>query len=179
MSATVKEIKAETRQPRRRADSHVESWDEYFLAISKTVASKSKDPRCKVGAVIVSPDKLVLSTGFNGLARGVPDDEGLLGDVEEKLKWICHAEFNAILNASRMGAALKDCTIYVNKFPCLACCNAIVQAGIARIYTHDAEYWDDDPADPEHTRKKPLLKESGVKVDAPFHHDFKPKKPIR
>src|SRR5437016_6418829 len=106
---------------------YFDDWDQYFLAIAETVARKSKDPRCKVGAVIVSQDKLILSTGFNGLARGVFDDEELLNNTEEKLKWICHAEANAIVNAARIGVPLKDCTIYVTKFPCLACCNAIAQ----------------------------------------------------
>lgn len=152
----------------------VPDWDEYFLAVAKTIAFKSKDTKCQVGAVVVSPDRLIVSTGFNGLARGVYDDEDLLKDIDEKLKWICHAEFNAIVNAARVGVALKGCEIFVTKFPCLNCCNAIVQVGIQRVYTHDNSYWSDDPADKEHTRKKPLLKQGGVTVDAPFHPDFRP-----
>ena len=74
---------------------HVESWDEYFLWIAEVVAIKSKDPRCSVGAVIVSPENILISTGFNGLARRIHDDERLLADAEEKLKVICHAEANA------------------------------------------------------------------------------------
>ena len=53
-----------------------DDWDHYFLAIAETVAQKSKDPRCKVGAVIVSPDKLVLHTA---LSRG---------DVNYSVQWI-------------------------------------------------------------------------------------------
>jgi len=164
----------------RSSGSHqyIEEWDEYFLAIAETVARKSKDPRCKVGAVVVSADKLILSTGFNGLARGVFDDQELLTDTDEKLKWICHAEVNAILNAARTGVGLKDCSLFVNKFPCLACCNAIVQAGIKRIYTHDNRYWGDDPSDQEHTRKRNLPKQASVRVDAPFHPDFTPSEPL-
>jgi dCMP deaminase len=147
--------------------------------VAQTIALKSKDPNCQVGAVIVSSDRLILSTGFNGLARGVYDDEDLLKDIDEKLKWVCHAELNAIVNASRIGVALKDSTIFVTKFPCLTCCNAIVQAGIQRIYTHDEDYWSKDPNDREHTRKKPLLKQGGVRVDAPFHPDFNPSHPLK
>jgi dCMP deaminase len=83
-----------------------ESWDEYFLCIAEVVAIKSKDPRCSVGAVVASEDNVVLATGFNGLARKIYDDEGLLGDAEEKLKIICHAEANAIFNAARIGVSL-------------------------------------------------------------------------
>jgi dCMP deaminase len=158
---------------------HVESWDEYFLWMAEAVAIKSIDPRCRVGAVIVSPDNVVLSTGFNGLARGVYDDERLLADTEEKLKVICHAEANAILNAARKGVALEGASIFVNKFPCLACCNAIIQAGITRIYTHDNRFWDDDPLDADHTRKSALLRQAAITVDAPFHPQFAPLEPIR
>jgi dCMP deaminase len=150
---------------------YIENWDEYFHSIAEAVAQKSKDPRCQVGAVIVSKDKLVLATGFNGLARGVIDDEKLLEHVSEKLTWICHAEANAILNATRIGVSLKGSCIYVTKFPCFACCNSIVQAGIEEIYTHDSKYWDDDPFDGEHTRKHVLLNQGGVKVTAPHHPD--------
>jgi deoxycytidylate deaminase len=122
----------------------------------------------------VSPDKLVVSTGFNGLARHISDDAALLADTEEKLRLICHAEANAIFNAARMGVALSGCSIYVNKFPCLACCNAIVQAGITRLYTHDHRYWDDDPGDPDHSRKKYILHQAGVQVVAPNRPDFVP-----
>jgi dCMP deaminase len=157
---------------------YIENWDVYFLSIAETVARKSKDPRCQVGAVIVSADNVLLSTGFNGLARGVVDSERILDDADEKLKWICHAEMNAILNAARTGVAVAGCSIYVNKFPCLACCNAILQAGIARVYTHDKKFWGDDPFDPTHDRKRATLKQSRLKVHAPFHPEFNPQEPV-
>jgi dCMP deaminase len=163
------------------AEPYVEDWDQYFLGIARAVAQKSKDPNCRVGAVIVSPDHLVLSTGFNGLARGVYDDQQLLESVDEKLKWICHAEANAISNAARSGVSVMDSTIFVTKFPCFLCCNAIVQAGIKRIYTLDDRFWNDDPVDGEkpesrpsikrapHSRKRALLKQASIHVDAPNH----------
>jgi len=113
-----------------------EEWDRYFLGICLAVAKKSKDPRCKVGAVIVSTDNLVVATGFNGLARGMFDDEELLQNVDEKLTWICHAEFNAILNAARTGAPLKGSCCLSNNFSffrrinfLLTCCRSICSVG--------------------------------------------------
>jgi dCMP deaminase len=160
----------------RRIDipEYVEGWDQYFLFMAMVVSIKSKDPRCRVGAVITSSDHVVLSTGFNGLPRGVYDDHDILANVEEKLKVICHAEQNAILNAARIGVALKGAAIFVTKFPCLTCCNAIVQAGITRIYTHDSWFWDDDPFDNDHSRKKKTLKQAEIRVDAPFHPTYRP-----
>jgi dCMP deaminase len=91
-----------------------------------------------------------------------------LADAEEKLKVICHAEANAIYNAARIGVALRGASIFVTKFPCLSCCNAIIQAGIARIYTHDKKYWNDDPLDGDNRHKRVVLKQSGIRIDAPF-----------
>ena len=157
----------------------VETWDDYFLNIAKVVSIKSKDPRCPVGAVIVSEDNIILSTGFNGMARGVHDDEEILADAVEKINVICHAENNAISNAARVGGRpLQGTTIYVTKFPCLACCNDIIQAGIKRICTHDDAFWDDDPADKDHSRKKRILHEAHILVHAPFHPAFKPAEQI-
>jgi dCMP deaminase len=157
---------------------HVDNWDEYFLWLATAVAIKSKDPKCSVGAVIVSEDNVVLSTGFNGLARRIYDDEKLLADAEEKLKIICHAEANAVFNAARLGVPLNGSSIFVTKFPCLSCCNAIIQAGVTRIYTHDNRFWDDDPLDSDHHRKRTILKQAGIRVDAPFHPEYVPNQPI-
>ena len=157
---------------------HVDTWDEYFLWMAAAASIKSKDPRCRVGAVIASRNNVVLSTGFNGLARGVHDDEHILGNADEKLKVICHAEQNAIMNAARIGVALEGASIFVTKFPCLTCCNAIIQAGITRIYTHDERFWNDDPFDKDHSRKTSILRQARVKVDAPYHPEYAPHEQI-
>jgi dCMP deaminase len=167
---------------------HVDDWDEYFWWIAKATSIKSKDPRCPVGAVIVSADKVVLSTGFNGLPRGVDDDKEILEDIDEKLKAICHAEQNAIINAARMGIAVRAASIYVTKFPCLVCLNSIIQAGITRIYIRDPWYWNEDPFDgkddTDHWRKRRAIRQTHITVDAPNHPEYSPvdvngKKPPR
>jgi dCMP deaminase len=179
MSANLEAIPKDTKVPPGGKVHLIEDWDVYFLAIAEIVACKSEDTNCQVGAVLVTPDSVVISTGYNGFARGVFDNENLLKDTDEKLKWICHAEVNAIWNAGRLGVPLKGCSIYVNKFPCFSCCNAIVQSGISRIYTHDHSYWKNDPFDPDHSRKRSLLKQSALKVAAPFHPDFRPRAPLK
>jgi dCMP deaminase len=168
----------EVKMPGISMPESVDNWDDYFMWIATAVQIKSKDTRCAVGAVIVSKDHVVLATGFNGMPRGVHDDEELLADAKEKIKVICHAEQNAILNAARMGVAVEGATIYVTKFPCLACCNAIVQAGIKRVYTHDKGYWDDDPLDETHVHKQRVIKETHLDVVAPFHQGYRPKQAI-
>jgi len=170
--------KAEPGESRISIPANVDRWDEYFLNLAKAVSIKSKDPKCPVGAVIVSQDNVLLATGFNGLPRGVHDDEQTLLDADEKLRVICHAEHNAIMNAARIGVALHGASIFVTKFPCLSCCSSIIQAGIKKIYTHDHEFWNDDPFDADHSRKKRVLHEAHIEVNAPFHPTFKPTEQI-
>ena len=45
------------------------SWDEYFMGIAMLAAKRSKDPNTQVGACIVSPDNIIISTGYNGIMR--------------------------------------------------------------------------------------------------------------
>jgi dCMP deaminase len=172
------EPKPEAQTSRISIPVYIDNWNDYFLHMAQAASIKSKDPKCPVGAVIVSEDNIVLSTGFNGLPRGVHDDEQTLLDADEKLRVICHAEHNAIMNAARIGVALQGASIFVTKFPCLACCNAIIQAGIGRIYTHDDSFWNDDRADEDHSRKKRVLHEARVEVDAPYHPAFRPSEQI-
>ncbi len=47
------------------------NWDNYFLDICNAVAHKSPCLSRKIGAIIVR-DNSVLSTGYNGPARGIP-----------------------------------------------------------------------------------------------------------
>jgi dCMP deaminase len=106
-------------------------WDSRFLALAQLVASWSKDPRTRVGCVIVRPDKTVASLGFNGLPRGVEDREDWLNNRLTKHKLIIHAEENAFLAARE---SLAGCTLYVWPLPpCSRCAAKIVQAGIARV----------------------------------------------
>jgi len=46
-------------------------WDAYFHKICESVSSKSPCLSRKIGAILVK-DKVVVATGFNGPARGVP-----------------------------------------------------------------------------------------------------------
>lgn len=94
------------------------------------VALLSKDPSTKVGAVIFDEKRRVISTGYNGFARGVEDSEDRLVDRGTKLKLTLHAEKNAILFATK---ALEGCTIVVTHPCCSQCAAMVVQAGIRHV----------------------------------------------
>ena len=61
-----------------------DKWNKRFMELAFLVASWSKDPSTKTGAVIVGPDKEIRSTGYNGPVRGVDDD------VKERLERPIH-----------------------------------------------------------------------------------------
>jgi len=108
-------------------------WDKRFLKLAKHISEWSKDPSTQVGCVVVGPDREIRSTGFNGLPRGIEDNDERLNDREIKYPLICHAEENAIMHAARIGISLKDCTAYVTWPPCTRCARSLIQAGISTI----------------------------------------------
>ena len=97
------------------SDNKRPSWDEYFVAITKTVATRSTCLRRKVGAIIVK-DKRILSTGYNGAPRGIRNCLEIGTCLRQELKVpsgqrheICralHAEQNAIIQAAYYGCLL-------------------------------------------------------------------------
>ena len=113
------------------------SWDEYFMAIAKLSAMRSKDPNTQVGACIVSDDNRILSIGYNGAPNGFDDErfpwarEG--NNLETKYPYVCHAEMNAILNYRGSKKDLEHAKIYVDLFPCNECAKIIIQSGIKEV----------------------------------------------
>jgi len=145
------------------------------MEVAEAIKSRSEDTNHQVGAVVVNSDEenLIVSTGYNGMARNIPHISDVLDSRKEKLDWICHAEENALHNAARCGISTKGCSLYVTKFPCFRCMLAMIQAGIKRVYTTDTEYWENDPVDIGAKRKKWLLRNGYLYVEAPNHDDFK------
>ena len=112
-------------------------WDEYFMAIAKLSALRSKDPNTQVGACIVGDDNRILSIGYNGTPNGFDDvyfpweREG--NPLETKYLYVVHAERNAILNYKGSRRDLENAKIYVDLFPCNECAKEIIQSGIKEV----------------------------------------------
>jgi len=109
------------------------SWDEYFMAIGREVATRSTCDRKHVGAVIVR-EKIILTTGYNGSIRGLAhcDDEGHLMEEGHCVRTV-HAEANAIAQAARNGVRLDAGEIFVTASPCFGCFKLIANSGLRRI----------------------------------------------
>ena len=120
------------------------NWDEYFMSIAILSSFRSKDPSTKVGACIVSKAHKVLSLGYNGMPIGIDDEKipwarSADNQLDTKYPYVCHAELNAILNATK---DLHDSILYVTLFPCNECAKAVIQAGIKKVIFLDDKYHD-------------------------------------
>lgn len=147
------------------------SWDEYFMAICKVVATRSHDFETHVGCVIVNPKRRIVSTGYNGLPAGVDDNfwathreqtvkipgtisDGMFYDVD-KYETMTHAEANAIVSASE---AMHGCHLYSTLFPCNECAKLVITAGIKRIIYCDMREWK------AHAIAKKLFEQAGIEM---------------
>jgi dCMP deaminase len=139
------------------------SWDEFFMRHVYLAATKSRDPRTKIGAILVK-DGVIISEGFNGFPRKVKDLPSRYLNKKTKYKMVCHAEHNAVLNACRTGISTLGSICFTNGIPCCECSKALIQAGILEIVVH--KQW------PEMNQKwkesiktsKIMFKEAGVKI---------------
>lgn len=118
----------------------VPSWDKLFMQMVYLISTKSRDPRTKIGAVLVK-DKRVISMGYNGFPGGVDDLDERYNNRDAKYKFIVHSEDNCILTASRFGISTIGTTLYTNGIPCCECSKSIIQGGIAEIVIH--KQWPD------------------------------------
>lgn len=148
----------------------IPSWDELFFQDVYRYAAKSKDPRTKIGSVIVHWDeKDPISHGYNGFPRKVNEAIPERWERPEKYFWIEHAEKNSILNCARTGRATKGATMFTQGIPCADCTKAVIQAGIVEIVVH--KQWQDyerkfnwDKWLDSGMRSTIMLNESGIKV---------------
>lgn len=116
-----------------------EKWHKRFMELARLVATWSKDPSTKTGAIVVGPDREIRATGYNGLVRGVDDSKPERMERPTKYDFFEHAERNAIYNACLTGTSLKGCIMYATHPPCTDCARAIIQAGIKIVVTNEME----------------------------------------
>lgn len=86
-----------------------------------------------VGAVITR-DKVILSTGYNGSPRGMEHCDEIGHEIVEGhcIRTI-HSEANAIVQAAKNGVGIDGATLYTTASPCYDCFKLIINSGIKRI----------------------------------------------
>jgi len=114
------------------------SWNQTFMEMTLTMRKRSKDPKTQVGALIVSEDNRILSSGYNGAPTGFNDDDFPWEDnsnnkLNNKHFFVIHAERNAILNYRGNMRDLHNSTCYVTHYPCIECAKEIAQSGVKNI----------------------------------------------
>lgn len=118
------------------------TWDEYFMEITAAVAKRATCDRGRSGCVIAR-DKQILVTGYVGAPKGLPhcDEVGHQmkmtthedGHTSQHCVRTTHAEQNAIVQAAKLGVAIRGATVYCRMTPCAVCAKMIVNADIKRV----------------------------------------------
>jgi dCMP deaminase len=132
------------------------SWDDYFMATSLLMASRSACGRLHVGCVLVSGGEhrnRIVAAGYNGFLPGTPHQSRLRDGHEQAT---VHAEQNAIADAARRGVSVAGSTAYVSHFPCVNCAKVLAAAGVRTLAYHFD--YNNDPLVTD------LLSEAGITI---------------
>lgn len=120
------------------------SWDSTWMAVADSIAERSNCDSRQVGAVIVTSENRIVSSGYNGPPRGFPISAGQTCDSfcprrqsgSQPLSYglscpSVHAEANALIFADR--STYQGGTIYVTAACCQDCAKLIANSGVARV----------------------------------------------
>lgn len=105
------------------------SLDEFALSLADTAATRSEDPKHKVGAVVLAHDGRVLGIGYNGPPPGVDLTDEQWADRAFVRGTVVHAETNAMVGVNPHEAALLATTLG----PCARCIGMAERLGIRTI----------------------------------------------
>lgn len=143
----------------------IPSWDELFMRHAYLIATKSKDERTQIGAVIVK-DNRVISEGYNGIPQRVLDNVSARQERPEKYFWFEHAERNSVFGCARHGISSAGATIYTQGIPCADCSRAVIQAGIREVVVHSRweKQFNVDKWKENAIRSKKMFEEAGLRV---------------
>ena len=122
------------------------SIDEWAMELVSVVGKRATCKRHNIGAITIR-DKRILTTGYNGAPKGMPDclelgclrDElGIPSGTQQQTCRAIHAEQNAIIQGSVHGISLVGSTMYCTHNPCIICTKMIINAGIVRVEFQEA-----------------------------------------
>lgn len=116
------------------------SIDEWAMSVVDVVATRATCHRRQVGCVLLDDQGIILSTGYNGVASGLPHCrfseehrcKGALASSGENLD-LCgaiHAEQNALIQCRDV----KDISVaYISCSPCMTCCKLLMGTGCQKL----------------------------------------------
>jgi len=107
--------------------------------MARSIGHRSRCDRAQVGAVIVTADNRIASTGYNGPPQGLPVTGSCSGwcpramgltdlSADYSACESLHAEDNALLRADF--TEIRGGTIYVSRAICIICARRIANSGL-------------------------------------------------
>ena len=137
-------------------------YNEWQLHKAAVVATRSRDPSTKCGAVIIRPNKTVCSEGYNGFPKSMEDRVEWYENRAEKYDRVIHAEMNAIKHANE---DIEGYTIFLTRPPCKHCAKHIASWGISEVvWTDHSERTLSEVHTLDVTRAKRIFDDCGVKM---------------
>ena len=118
------------------------SLDLTMLAVAKVLSARATCVKRQVGCVLVDKTGRILSTGYNGVARGIQHCTekacpGAYGNAGSDTCQAIHAEINALLQC-RDPQLIETC--YTTVLPCMGCMKTLMNTSCQRIvYLDDHE----------------------------------------
>lgn len=138
----------------------VKGWAAYWMEMAHKITERSKDPSTQVGAIIVTDENYIVSTGYNGFPSKMKETEEDWLNKPVKYDTVIHAEANAVGIAAKRGSRTDGATMYCTHFPCLNCAKTIIAAGIKKlIWQTEVAGWAE-----ENKKAKTLLEKAGVEL---------------
>ena len=138
---------------------------DHFFNRARTAAERSTCLRRRIGAVIISHDRVELSSGYVGSPRGrkhcteigkcLRMELGIESGQNYELCRSVHAEQNAIINAARVGVSIVGGEMYISSErisstyqddeerskkiygPCIICKKEIINTGLVKVHMRE------------------------------------------
>ena len=116
-------------------------WHKRYINLATEISKWSSCLSRNVGAVITL-DRRVVATGYNGAPAGVPSCKETGTCLRQDSKSgenlnnciAVHAEMNAISQCAKYGMPIKGADIYITTYPCINCMKVIIASGIKRVF---------------------------------------------
>lgn len=140
------------------------NWNKLYKEAAKFFAGWSKDRNRKVGAVIVTSENRIISTGYNGFPTGVNDNVDARHERPAKYLFTEHAERNAIYSAANHGIRLNGCTMILEWYPCCDCARGIIQSGIKKVVCSAPDFTDERWGDSFRAADE-MFKEANITIE--------------
>lgn len=112
------------------------------MGVAMLIGRRSRCSRAQIGAVIVSLNGRIASTGYNGPAASWPENTDCIdwckrarGETPLDKSYdgcpAIHAEMNALMYVDR--SRVEGGTLYVNSSMCMNCAKAVSNSGLNRV----------------------------------------------